>query len=132
MRILGIETSCDETAISIIETEGMLGGDFKIKILANEILSQIAIHREYGGVFPMVAKREHAKNLIPLLIKTLKESVLLKEENQKIDTPKILKTLNIEEKREPELWEQFEKEITKIAKPELDAIAITRGPGLEP
>ena len=49
MIILGIETSCDETAISIIETDGKLGGDFHIKILANEILSQIAVHREYGG-----------------------------------------------------------------------------------
>lgn len=119
MRILGIETSCDETAISIIETKGKLDGDFHINVLANEILSQIGIHREYGGVFPMIAKREHAKNLVPLLLQALKHS-------------DILKNIRIDRSREPELWEQFEKEIPRIAKPTIDAIAVTKGPGLEP
>src|SRR3989344_5258142 len=138
MRILGIETSCDETAISIIETEGEVGGNFHIKILANEILSQIAIHREYGGVFPMVAKREHSKNLIPLLKKAMEGAGFwkLKVESEKLkdkeDYSQILKNLRIDEKREPEMWEQFKKEVPKIKKPVIDAIAITRGPGLEP
>lgn len=141
MLILGIETSCDETAISIIETEGKFGlpaqssNDFHVQILANEILSQIAIHREYGGVFPMLAKREHAKTLVPLLIQTLKHSNILKnigmsEMSEKYN--EILNKLKIDKKREPELWAQFEKEIPKINKPEIDAIAVTRGPGLEP
>ena len=141
MIILGIETSCDETAISIIETEGQLGGDFKVKILANEIMSQIAIHRQYGGVYPSVAKREHAKNLVPLLIQALKHSSVLqntrivKSDEVTTETKKysqILQDLRIDEKREPEMWEQFEKEIPKIARPEIDAIAVTKGPGLEP
>src|SRR3989344_2585853 len=138
MIILGIETSCDETAISIIETEGTLGSDFKVKILANEILSQIAVHREYGGVFPMIAKREHSKNLIPLLKKAMEEAGFwkLKVESKKLKDGKIysqiLKNLRIDEKREPEMWKQFEKEIPKIAKPLIDVIAVTRGPGLEP
>ena len=139
MKILGIETSCDETAISIIETEGKIGESFDIKILANEILSQIALHKEYGGVFPMLAKREHSKNLMPLLLKALKESGFLKlkiksskskiEENLSTYELKNLQTLL---GREPELLEQFEKEIPKIEKPPLMAIAVTKGPGLEP
>jgi tRNA A37 threonylcarbamoyltransferase TsaD len=79
MIILGIETSCDETAISIIETEGKIGEDFKLKILANETLSQIELHRKYGGVFPTLAKREHSLNLTPLFIRTINTSGLLKE-----------------------------------------------------
>ncbi len=73
MKILGIETSCDETAVCLIETSA----DFphtKIKILGNELYSQVELHAQYGGVFPMMAKREHAKNLTPLLEKCLKDS----------------------------------------------------------
>jgi len=70
MRILGIETSCDETAISIIEAKGgLLHPQFKI--VKNIISSQIAVHRPFGGVVPNLAKREHIKNL-PLLLKKLK------------------------------------------------------------
>ena len=66
MKILAIETSCDETAIAILKAEG----DEKaaqFTVLGNALLSQIDIHREYGGVFPALAKREHAKNLVPIL-----------------------------------------------------------------
>ena len=66
MNILSIETSCDETAVSIIEANGGLEHPH-FKILGNVLFSQIEIHREYGGVFPMLAKREHAKNLTALL-----------------------------------------------------------------
>ena len=50
MKILAIETSCDETAISIIEVKNE-GKKVKFKILGNEISSQIALHIQYGGVF---------------------------------------------------------------------------------
>ncbi len=75
MIILGIETSCDETALCLLETrrhgEGKTGsGKIECRILDNIIHSQIDLHREYGGVFPMLAKREHIKNL-PLLYKNL-------------------------------------------------------------
>ena len=56
MKILSIETSCDETAISIVETDGK-----EFNVLGNAILSQIEHHKEYGGVFPTIAKREHTK-----------------------------------------------------------------------
>jgi N6-L-threonylcarbamoyladenine synthase len=66
MIILSIETSCDETAVSIVEATG----DFPhatYRVLGNALFSQIDIHREYGGVFPAVAKREHARTLVPML-----------------------------------------------------------------
>ncbi|MEK7565201.1 MAG: tRNA (adenosine(37)-N6)-threonylcarbamoyltransferase complex transferase subunit TsaD [Patescibacteria group bacterium] len=62
MKILAIETSCDETGIALIESD--VKG--KINVLANLVSSQIETHRPYGGVVPFLAKREHEKNL-PLL-----------------------------------------------------------------
>ena len=75
MRILSIETSCDETGISIIEVRG--GAKSPVfNVLANNLNSQIKIHAPYGGVFPALAKREHIKNLPILLEKTLKKAKL--------------------------------------------------------
>ena len=70
MKILGIETSADDTGIALIEAEGTFGADFNFKILANEVNSQ-KIHAEYGGIYPNLAKNEHAKNLPLLLEKVL-------------------------------------------------------------
>jgi N6-L-threonylcarbamoyladenine synthase len=129
MIILGIETSCDETAISIIETSGNFPDDFNIDIKSNIVLSQIQIHKEYGGVFPALAKREHSKNLIPVFIQALKEADLYKEATFSTNVlPQIEKMLE----REPEMLEKFKLEITKLEKPKIDAICVTRGPGLEP
>jgi len=58
MLILGIETSCDETAASLVE---IIGG--KIKVLSNVVSSQVKLHAKYGGVVPSLAAREHVKNL---------------------------------------------------------------------
>ena len=63
MKILAIETSCDETGVAVLEVKN---GKFKIK--NNLISSQVKLHQKYGGVHPSLAKREHQKNL-PLLIK---------------------------------------------------------------
>lgn len=71
MIILGIETSCDETALCLLETREKDGG-MEYRILANIVNSQIDLHRGYGGVFPALAKREHTKNL-PILYKQLPE-----------------------------------------------------------
>lgn len=62
MIILGIETSCDETAVSIVEAQGDLES-LSFKVLGSAINSQIDIHKEYGGVFPALAKRAHIQNL---------------------------------------------------------------------
>lgn len=79
MIILGIETSCDETALSLIRAN-----DREIEVLADKTLSQIALHQQYGGVFPNLAKREHLKNLPAMLGPLLKEAGL-SEEKPRID-----------------------------------------------
>jgi N6-L-threonylcarbamoyladenine synthase len=105
MRILAIETSCDETAMAIVDvkkparnanSKALAGEGKKVKfnVLGNEISSQITIHAPYGGVFPALAKREHIKNLPIVLEKVLTQAKL------------------------------------KIEK--IDNITVTTGPGLEP
>jgi len=68
MYILGIETSCDETAASIIKANIKTG---KILVLSNIISSQIEIHKKYGGVVPEVAAREHVLNILPVINESL-------------------------------------------------------------
>ena len=87
MKILAIDTSCDDTAIAIIEGNG---SQFRIK--SNIVSSQVKIHQKYGGVYPSLAKREHLKNL-PLVLK---------------------------------------KALGRNSKDNIDALAVTIGPGLEP
>lgn len=72
MRILGIETSADDTGVALIETNGSFGEDFSFKILGNALASQTAIHQEYGGIYPNLAKREHGKNLPVVFEKVFK------------------------------------------------------------
>ncbi len=130
MIILSIETSCDETAVSILRASGTITSP-KFSVLGNALYSQVKIHEKYGGVFPNIAKREHSKNFIPLLKVVLKESGLLKKEtsiNKLKAENKIQKILE----RETELLEQFLKFIPTIKIPKIDAIAVTYGPGLEP
>lgn len=71
---MGIETSCDDTGISIIEAKGRKNPSFHI--LANIIASQIKIHQQYGGVYPNVARREHETNLPIAIAKALKKAKL--------------------------------------------------------
>jgi N6-L-threonylcarbamoyladenine synthase len=66
MKILAIETSCDETALALLDIWGSVLNP-KIKIKKNVVLSQVKIHAPYGGVVPNLAKREHLKNLPTLL-----------------------------------------------------------------
>ena len=91
MKILAIETSCDDTAISIIKAAQNKRGGFKV--LANIISSQIEIHKKYGGVYPMMAKREHQNNLVPTLEKALKTAELLKNSKKQISDFKTLKEI---------------------------------------
>ncbi len=62
MKILAIETSCDETGIAVVEGTKN-GSGFEFKTLKSALLSQAKLHAPYGGVYPNLAKREHAKNL---------------------------------------------------------------------
>jgi N6-L-threonylcarbamoyladenine synthase len=83
-RILGIETSCDETAAAVIEN-GRL-------IISSLVASQVELHAQFGGVFPEVASRQHIRTIYPIVDTTLQQA--------------------------------------HLALSELDAIAVTRGPGL--
>lgn len=87
MKILAIETSCDDTCVAILEIN-----DKRIKILSNVVSSQVKLHAKYGGVWPFLAKREHQKNL-PII---------------------------------------FKQAMKKAKDPKIDAVAVTKGPGLEP
>ncbi len=130
MKILAIETSCDETAIAILECKGDEKGA-RFRVLGNALLSQVEIHKEYGGVFPALAKREHAKNLVPILEAALEEAELLHEDTQAIPEEmrdKIAAILS----REPGLTEAFFEFVSECEPPDIDAIAVTAGPGLEP
>ena len=68
MRILGIETSCDETGVAIYDEEKGL--------IANQLHTQIALHADYGGVVPELASRDHIRKLAPLLQAALQEANL--------------------------------------------------------
>ncbi|MFA5131697.1 MAG: tRNA (adenosine(37)-N6)-threonylcarbamoyltransferase complex transferase subunit TsaD [Patescibacteria group bacterium] len=68
MYILGIETSCDETAASVIKADLKSG---HILVLSNIISSQIEIHKKYGGVVPEIAAREHVLNVLPVINEAL-------------------------------------------------------------
>lgn len=87
--ILGIDTSCDETAAAVVQ--GM-------RVLSNVISSQVELHRKYGGVVPSVARREHELRIDPVIREALRNA------------SKVLKT--------------------KVDFNDLDAIAVTYGPGL--
>lgn len=87
--IIGIDTSCDETSVAIVE---------ETRILANVISSQVELHRKYGGVVPIIAKREHEANLPFVIEEAFKRAS--KNESKQIS------------------WK------------DIDAIAVTYGPGL--
>jgi len=72
MRVLGIETSCDETGVAVYDT-ARPGAD---GLLAHAVYSQIALHAQYGGVVPELASRDHVRKLLPLVRQTLAEAGL--------------------------------------------------------
>ncbi|HXK38527.1 MAG TPA: tRNA (adenosine(37)-N6)-threonylcarbamoyltransferase complex transferase subunit TsaD [Candidatus Paceibacterota bacterium] len=141
MKILGIETSCDESAVCLIDAQGDLPAqagfknDFRFQVLGNALISQIAIHAQYGGVFPNLAKREHSRNLVPLLQQVMEQD----SGNQKseIRNQNVMQKSKIEEmrdilSREPELYAQLSVFLQNNTRPAINAIAVTVGPGLEP
>lgn len=67
-RILGIETSCDETAASVVENGRV--------ILSNAVASQVDLHAQFGGIFPEVASRQHILSIYPIVDQALKEAHL--------------------------------------------------------
>jgi len=74
MKILGIETSCDDTCVALIRVRERGAKDKSFEILSNVISSQVKLHAQYGGVYPFLAKREHLKNL-PIVFKKATEKI---------------------------------------------------------
>jgi N6-L-threonylcarbamoyladenine synthase len=150
MKLLAIETSCDETAIAIMDFAKEQKEEIKFDVLSNHVLSQINIHREFGGVFPSLAKREHAKNIVRIFTECLKEANLYNkekevlninwEENYETIQKELKDKFNLEKieevrillEREPEMFSELMKLVVLIEKPMIDAIAVTKGPGLAP
>jgi len=102
MKILAIETSCDDTCSAIVEAKR--GNSFKI--ISSIISSQVKLHAKYGGVFPSLAKREHQKNL-PIVVK----KALSLAKNPKIDLIAVTSGPGLE----PCLWTgiNFGKELSE-------------------
>lgn len=105
MLILGIETSCDDTGISLLRKNK------KFEVISNIVSSQVKLHAKYGGVYPFLAKREHKKNL-PIVFKRAKKEIDISE----VD----LIGVTIGPGLEPCLWEgiNFAKNLAqKLRKP---------------
>jgi len=137
--ILSIDTSCDDTSVSVVKKKNQIS-----LILSNIVSSQIEIHKKYGGVYPTFAKREHQRNLVFVLKRSLIEAGLLKlnQQNKKLKNDSNSKTLSRNQiknkrlkkilEREEILYKPLKKFLTEYQKPKIDAVAITNGPGLEP
>jgi N6-L-threonylcarbamoyladenine synthase len=114
MIILGIETSCDETAAAVIEGKKVGTQNFAF-VRSNVISSQIDIHKKYGGVVPEVAAREHVLNIIPVINEALEKA-------------------GLEPHPSPLLGKERGQTLSLLTKEgargRLDAIAVTIGPGL--
>lgn len=111
VKILAIETSCDETAISILNVRHSV-----FNILSNVVSSQVKIHAKWGGIVPSLAKREHLKNLPLVLKKALKQagfksSNYLISNSPNIDLIAVVNGPGLE----PALWTgiNFAKELAK-------------------
>lgn len=79
MKILSIETSCDETAAAIVEydppaSNAVRAGNGRIVVLANTVSSQTSIHNQWGGVVPNLASREHIRNIVPVVEETFERA----------------------------------------------------------
>ena len=107
MIILAIETSCDETAVAIVEFSKN-----KVRVLSNVISSQIRTHSKYGGVVPSLASRMHLKNMTPVLRRAFQMAE--RKEGYLINTPLAPLKMGIS------------------VKLKIDYIAVTKGPGLIP
>jgi N6-L-threonylcarbamoyladenine synthase len=103
MILVGIETTCDETGVAVLEVE-----NFSFKVKSNVVASQVKIHKKYGGVYPSLAKREHRKNLPIVFNKALRKA---KIKEAQID----LIALAVGPGLEPCLWEgvNFAKDLAK-------------------
>lgn len=108
MKILGIETSCDETAIAVLSIETFK--PLNIKVLSNVVSSQVKLHAKYGGVVPHLAAREHEKNL-PRVLRLALQKAGIKSIKSEIS----FIAVTIGPGLSPALWQgvNFAKELAK-------------------
>ena len=143
MITLGIETSCDETALALIETSSPAigavgaGGSIECRVIGSLVHSQAALHSAYGGVFPTLAKREHGKNIAALLHKLLigSEAAITKCDSRISDQAFSQAVAKFKEElngQNPELIDSLADADFLKDVPPIDRIAVTEGPGLEP
>jgi len=128
MRILAIETSCDETAIAIVEAEPEENEKPVFTEVVTFINSQAELHAEFGGVFPQLAKREHSKNMIPILGNVLKDQ---ETEIVSFSKEQIVEVENILE-RYPDQKDALIAFAEEHKPSDIDYIVVTQGPGLAP
>jgi len=126
MNILSIETSCDETGVSLVKCSRD-NEMYQFDVLGNNLVSQADLHATFGGVFPSLAKREHAKTIIPLIEKTLRDAGIGDSKHKKVNLDSAKAFLE----REPETAKALERLIPYETN-DIDAIAVTIGPGLAP
>ena len=130
MIILGIETSCDETALALIVTRELgANGAREYRVIQSLVHSQAKLHSSFGGVFPALAKREHSKNLVPLLEKILKDLPTKASGGVANNLDQIKKQYA---EQNSDLLESFNDAHFILNIPNIDCIAVTEGPGLEP
>ncbi len=131
MIILGIETSCDDTGLALIETR-ILDGVFECRVISSLVHSQADLHSPYGGVFPTLAKREHEKNLVPLLEKIIDTLRAMPSSVVAGYDAHITEFRALYSGQNRDLVESVCGAPFLAHKPHIDAIAVTQGPGLEP
>ncbi len=76
MRVLGIETSCDETGVALCAR----AADGRVRLLAHQLFSQVDVHAAFGGVVPELASRDHLRRLVPLVRATFAEAGVVEGE----------------------------------------------------
>ena len=109
MKILGIETSCDDTAVAVVE-DGR-------KVIASNVVSQIELHKEFGGVKPSVAKFAHQEVIDDLITKTLKDANLSIENIDAIAAtigPGLVISLLVGFKKAKELAQKYNKQLIGV------------------
>ena len=110
MKILGLETTCDETGAAVVE--GELGSKHGVKLLSNVVATSAELQKKYGGVVPEVAAREQVRVIMPIITEAIfnaSETLNSKLENlNKLQNP----------------------QISKWVRENIDAIAVAHGPGL--
>ncbi len=123
MIILGIETSCDETAAAVLEQKNE-----RIQILSNVVASSASLQAKYGGIIPEQAAREQLKSIIPVITEALEKANLIRHPGRKAE----LAPLDSGSIWIPDQLPQGGRVVRndKVGTPQIDAIAVTYGPGL--